>query len=456
MKKNIEDMQIKKPKITSILRKDIAYNENPSIKSRILKEPKIENTKSEPTLVQTSISAPKKEFGSRFSSTPRVKIGQRPLRKTLLIVFLFTLLFGGLYWVVNIFEQANVEIKAKHQQFILDNQPLTASKEKDADIGFEIMIVSDTQYKDIVLTESENVSRKATGEVIVYNEYSTKAVTIAKNSYISDESGKNYLTDKALTIPGYTVSKTDKTKIIPGQAVVGITAFLPGVEYNGTPVNFKINAYKNTSKYTKIYAKAKTMLTGGAQGLIYTLSPDDKGKLHSQANSSFKDSLLKKVNAQVPDGYVLYDTALQFSYHLDEAFVSENPSAKVPLDGTVSTVIFPKEDLRIALIKSLLPKSLKKDILELELVGLEDLSFDFNQEINKDMQTVNFAFTGELNGNWHPDINILRTNLLSAKYESVTAIFADDPGIVSAHVKLFPPWQKTLPREASRININIE
>lgn len=379
--------------------------------------------------------------------------------KWFLVVLVLLILGGIAYGAGVVFENAKVVVNQKHQVFTLDHQQFTASKDPATPLHFEIMIVPDTQYKDMVLTESANVSSKATGTLAFYNEYSTKAVSIGAHTYVADSAGKTYLTDKALTIPGYTVDKVDKTKIIPGTASMTVTAFLSGDSYNSSSTDFTIAAYKNTTKFKKIYAKAKTPLTGGAQGLIYTLNAEQKGQLETEIASTFKDNLMKKVVAQVPAGYVLYDHAPQFVSNLDETFSSPTPNAKVPLDGTITAVIFKKSDVTNALVQRLLPDISDKEAAEIQLKDADNLSFGFLQNgqiINKDTTTIVFTLTGDLHADWTPDVTTLKTNLVGVPSTSVTSIFQTDPGITSAHVSIFPPWQSHLPVDPAKIHILVQ
>lgn len=105
-------------------------------------------------------------------------------------------------------------ISAKHDLIEYKNKQFNANKDiTGKGVSFEIMIESD-KAKDFVLTESKEVSNKASGVITLYNEFSTKAEKLVAGTYISDQDGKAYRLNNSVAIPGYKIDKLNK---IPGQ-----------------------------------------------------------------------------------------------------------------------------------------------------------------------------------------------------------------------------------------------
>jgi hypothetical protein len=393
----------------------------------------------------------------RLPLTPRVRRAKNGYGKSFLIFFFVGVFLILGYFFVTYFENARVSITAKHQAFVLAKDQFTASKDPSSPIHFEIMIITDTGFKEMVLTQSADVSLKAQGEIMLYNEFSTAPQKLLINTRLADESGKAYTTDEAVVIPGYTLDK-DK-KVIPGSIKVGVHAFLPGDTYNATPTSLTITGFKGTAKATKIYAKALTPIAGGAQGLVYTLSPEEKGSLSSFASSTFRNNLLKKVDAQVPPGYILYPDALSFTYTTDTEKSFPTPNAKVGVSGTLSALLLKKDDVSRSIIKHFISGISDKEIKEITLPELEKLSFAFtnpSQVITKEMQSVSYTLTGSLDATWHPDVDTLKTNLIGIPKANVSSVFATDPGVANAEVKVFPPWQSYIPRKLEKIDITVK
>lgn len=444
-KKIFEDIKIKK--VTNIPNKDI-YKPDIKIehKDNFINEKVVDN-----------YFLYKKEPKKRLHSTPQIRSNYKGPNKSLLVLFFIIILFVSIYLISNKFLNANITIVNKHQIFTLENRQFNASKNIDTPIHFEVMIVPAEEFRNIILTQTQDVSIKATGEITLYNEYSSKAQNLAIHTFIADSSGKTYSIDKAVSIPGF---KKDNTKIIPGSIKVNVTAFLPGSAYNIDASNFTISSFKGTTKSTKIYGKSTTPITGGIQGVVYKIGDEDKTNLDTFANSSFKTNLIKKAEALVPPGYILYPNASKYSYEINNnQILSEDPKASIKISGILSAIILKENDLSLAVIKSLLPTISEKEINEIQINDLIKLVFNFNDEnilIDKDIKNIYFSLNGDIEAIWNPDINLLKNNLIGIPKIKIQSVFEQDPAIITASTKIFPPWQSYLPDDTSKINIEVK
>ena len=389
-------------------------------------------------------------FPQRMTQNPRMPRRYKSISNFLIFLLFISVTIGIFYLVSTVFFKAKITIIPKNSSFELKSLKFTADKSRN--IPFEVMIVDDNEVKDAILTASTETSTKAKGEITLYNEYSTKYQKIASGSFISDDKGKTYKIDKSVSIPGYT---KDGATIIPGEIKVGITAFLSGDIYNGSPDSFSINSYKGTKKYTKIYGHIITPLSGGSSGLVYSL--DDKEKELYQSNTSgFRDRLMRKLAAQVPVGYILYPEAVNFTYEFNGDSNSKTPNAKIEMKGTLTAILLKEKELSSAIIDKLLPDITAKEKSEIKEPDLSMLSFKFSnndQVITKDIESVDYELNGNLSLDWNPDIITLKNLILGKNKNDIPNIFKKDPGISSASVKIFPFWSKTIPDNSKNINI---
>ncbi len=455
-KKIIEEMKSKKS-----LKSQIPLNIKPvsadeSLRAKAPVDTLIE-LEPKPVAKSTRITLPR--VSHMFSNTkiPKInflKIQKERTGKTLIILGIILALIAAGYWLSIRFGWVTISVTAKHQAFVFKDEVFTASKDTAAPLHFEMMILSDAQSKEMELSESSAVSQKAQGTVTFYNEYSSKSQTLAIHTKIAGVSGKVYLTDKAVTIPG---DKTVSGKIFPGSVSVGVTAFGSGPAYNSTETDLSILGFKGTPKYTKIYAKAKTAFEGGMEGLFYSLGAEQKGVLDAFAQSIFKANLIKKLQAQVPTGYLTYNDLMQFSYNVDGDTKSETKTARVNVTGTLSALIVKEADIQSVIIRKKLPNISAKEFSEIYVPNLSSLAFSFankGQLLSKDTESAGLSLntTGEYI--WNPDLHTLQTALAGAPKETVETIFRTDPGIATATISFIPPWQKYVPETASRIHIS--
>ncbi len=393
----------------------------------------------------------------RIYQTPQMPGKRKPFSKSIFFVFLITIAIAVMYLLSTVFLNAKVTVISKNKTFDLKHQKIVAAKNKSNSVPFELMITSDSEFKDVVFTSSLDASIKAKGEINLFNEYSTKAVKLSAGTFIADEKGKTYKIDSTVSIPGYT---SDSAKIIlPGQISVVVTAFLAGDTYNGSPSDFHIISYKGTTKDTKIYGKLKTPLSGGIAGLVYMLNDQEREELFSKNVASLQDKLLRKLSAEVPQGYILYPNAVSFSYLSDEKIISKNPNTKIEIKGTLSAYLIKENDLSDYLIDKLLPEITPKEKSEIVQPNLSQLAFNFinkDQIVNKDIESFDFDLTGILPVTWKPDIEQLKELLSGKNKNNISEIFKEDPGISSASVKIVPFWSSVLPVNLKNINIIIK
>jgi len=394
---------------------------------------------------ENQIETKKKNFKRR---------GHFPFKKIIYIFLFLIFIGGGIYFIGNYFQKADITTTSKRQMINYENRQFVASKNVDEKgIDFEIMITSEKKPKKIILTDSKEASIKAKGSITLYNEFATTPQKLLAGTFVADEEGKTYKTDSVVTIPGY---KLENKKIIPGQVVVNISAFLAGEAYNGSPLNFSITSFKGTPKYSKIYGKLNSPLAGGATGVMYFLSEKDLETIDKAAKVALKDYLLEKVKALVPPGYRLYPSAYSFSYELDKNFLTKNPEAGVDVTGSLAVVLLKEQSLIDNIVKVSLPGTPSNELKGIQIIDLANLSFDFanvGQTITKETDSFSFLLTGGLEVIWNPDLEKLKEKLLGISKNEVSSIFKEDPGIASAEVKLFPPWKSYLPNDINKIFI---
>ena len=400
---------------------------------------------------------PAEVLHSHISSSPHYKAKKKNLSKTILWLGILALLGGIVFWSGMLLASAKVDIVSKTREINLNKETFTAVKNPSSLLGFEIMIVTDELKKDLVFTDTKDVSLFAKGDITLFNEFNTKPQVIPIHTKLSDNNGLIYLTDKAVSIPGYTLS-TDK-KVIPGSISLSVTAQKSGDTYNGDPRDFSIVVFKNTTKNKKIYARSTTPLSGGALGTVYLLGPEQIGELNAEANSTFRVAMMKKLGAQVPPGYILYPNAVTFSFNVPDTSISPTPEGLASIKGTLSAIIFKNDNLPETIIKQVFTDIPQNELSEIEIPKLNSFDFNFSdpaQTITKDMKEVTFTLTGSDTIIWHPNVDLLKSNISGINKKDAQTVFDRDPGIASVHLSLLPPWLSYLPSDPAKIKINIK
>ncbi|ETB63792.1 TPA: hypothetical protein DIC38_02375 [Candidatus Nomurabacteria bacterium] len=441
MKKNMSKIILEDLKFKKITKKIIIKDNKKEINDEDIK-------------IDKYISKIKKR--ERIQSFPEIKEKKRGLSKSLSLLFIFMFSLGIMFWASEYFYNASIHITKRNENLILKDKKFILSGDDESKINFEVMIVTGEEKKNIELSEKENVSIKAKGEVVFYNEFATTSQKLLAGTFLVDENGKTYKTDNTVIIPGY--------KIVNGKKVLGevstpITSFLAGESYNGSPKKFYISEFKGMDKYSKIYANLKSPLVGGISGEAYKIGSVNEDNLKIFANSTLKNVLEKKLKAEIPEGYIYYQGASSFSYNTDTIGYSKDPKASVLLSGSLTAILIEEKDLKNNLIKLFSVDIKDKEINQIDITNIKDLKFNFyesDQLVHKEINNVEFLLNGNVNLLWNPDISFLKSKLVNLKKIDANSVFLLDPGVSHASLSVFPPWKKLLPEDKDKIKITID
>ncbi len=390
-----------------------------------------------------------------FVPIKRKKAVRFSFRSPFFLYSCIALLFiGAVYGLLVYFASAKVYITAKSQTVTLEKEVFTANRDLSAALHFEVMMVNGEEKRDTTFSEMNTKDTKAVGTVVIYNEYSTKPVKLTINTRLADEAGHIYFTDEALNIPGYTLLGK---KIIPGSIEVGITASVVGDTYNSEPKDFTLLGFKGKIQYTKIYARSKTAITGGSRGTVYGLSAEEKGVAVSDVTSTLKAKLVKKLQAQVPPGYITYPGSMDFKVDANSgSLTSLTKEGSVTISGTLSATIFKERELEEAVIRSVYNNVSASELSEITIPELASFILTLapeNTTLAKGITKVSFDLSGPATLLWHPNLEILPSQLVGMEKDSLETIFTKDPGIAHARVVFRPPWQSRIPENPEKIKI---
>jgi len=158
-----------------------------------------------------------------------------------------------------LFSKAEVLVNQKTEDVIL-NENLSAGKDSNTGLPFNLMIISDEENKILQATGEKDVTETATGAVLIFNASSSAPQPLNIDTRLEGSNGKVYKTQNKTVVPGMSKDGT------PGSMEVKIYGAAAGADYNSAPLDFKILGFKGTPKYSKFYARSKGAITGGFVG----------------------------------------------------------------------------------------------------------------------------------------------------------------------------------------------
>jgi hypothetical protein len=408
-----------------------------------------------------------KDRGKSFSdeyTADKKRGGRRMFGKLVLALCVIGIIGAFLYGLY--FHSAVLTITLKHADVALQNQEFTAGG-VPADgaaavetLPFQMMALSLESSAELTATGEKNVTAKASGKIVVYNDFGTQTQPLIKNTRFQTPDGKIYRIRNSIVVPG---QKTVDGKKIPGSLEVEVFADAAGAEYNIGLVDFTIPGFKGSPRYEKFYARSKTPMEGGFSGLMKVVSDTDIRKAKETLTAELKDKLFADAVAQKPKGTVLYKDAVfyGFSDSMDNNAAAKSPddkSVKLIMKGSLTAVLFNEEELSKHIVKrSVSPVDVSSSDRILA-VNIEELAFkpkDTSGVAPKEGDTYAFSLSGDAHAVWQVDTAALAGKLAGMKKSDYKNVFAEFPGIEKANASVRPIWKTKFPSDAAKIRVEV-
>ena len=398
----------------------------------------------------------------RPAPAPRRKSGKGGgFSRTLLVLLILIVSLGIVAVALSLlFSSGSIIVKPKVMTVTLDKTPLTAvEKPVGAELGYQTLALSEMATTSVPAVQGVAISKKATGTIILYNNISTQPQKIFINTRLSNAKGLIYLTTATVIIPG---QKVVGGKIIPGSVKVGITASAPGSQYNTSLIDltgdFKVVAYLGGPKYTKVYGRLSTDLTGGYAGKVVT--PDAKAvAIETDVLKQLtKARLLAESKGLVPKDYISYDSAYQIRYDIIPPVAEGTDRAVIGVKALYTGYIF-KQD---ALVRAFARDTLAQFPADgSRFSGLETLSF--TPSFPTSISTASSSVSGKISFTLSGLVKITGIIPVDAFIKDMTGVRLEDSAriikkyntITSAYAKIFPMWMRSLPDDSRRIKVEI-
>ncbi|MBX4210583.1 hypothetical protein KW783_01275 [Candidatus Parcubacteria bacterium] len=366
---------------------------------------------------------------------------------------IFILLFAGVFLFLNFFGGAEVTVKPK-QQMLAINEHFTAKKEAAAsELQYEVVRLVRDSGRVVAASGDQNVERKATATVILFNNFSRASQQLVKNTRLETANGLIFRLTKAVTVPGQTI-KNGET--IPGSIETSVVADEAGEKYNISLSDFTIPGFKGDPRFKAFYGRSKTAATGGFIGTVKVVSPDDLKAAIDELQFVIKDQLLQDVKRQVPPDFITFDNATFISFESLPQTTLNNNSVQVNERGILYGIIFNR--------KMLADYVAHKNISDLgqssvDLLPLGNLTFDIAHRDTfkpEETKSIDVVLTGNLTATWQFDREKLSQDLSGKSKKDLAVLLSSYQGIEKADAVIRPFWKTSFPQNASRIKITVQ
>lgn len=397
--------------------------------------------------------------GGDASRFPRFSSVETPPRKKGGIFIWVAAVFAIIVLVFassTFFEKATLKIVPKQKTAPFDSIVVArrgADQTAKNLLPFEMMEITDSVSRQVLATVLEKVLRRASGTVVIYNNFSRESQRLIKNTRFESSDGKIYRIHESVVVPG---QKTENGKTVPGSLEIDVYADEPGAEYNKELSDFTIPGFKGTPRFAKFYARGKTEISGGFSGEQKTLGQEEFKKVVAELEKELEDKLRANASAGKPDGFVLFPDGIFVVFAEDElprAEAAESGYATVTKKATLYGAIFNEESFGNFITEKL---SYAEEGASVKVENVKELDFKIIDKANfnpEDDAQFSFTLKGSPHLVWGFDAEQLQNKLRAVKKRDLTAILAEFPSITRAEVTFRPFWKRSFPDEPKNIII---
>lgn len=354
--------------------------------------------------------------------------------------------------VASMFTSATVTITPIIQAATIDNSKTLEAKSAPTtdELGFQVLTLTKSLGKEVPATGEEKVERKASGTIVIYNNVDTASQRLIKNTRFESTNGLIYRINESVVVPG---KKGDQ----PGSIETVVYADEAGDKYNIGKTDFTIPGFKSDSvRYKGIYARSKTAMEGGIVGTIKKVSESDQKAAQTELRNTLTEELKKDALSQIPEGFVLLDSAYQVAF--SELPQSNDTGSMVTVNeqGVFKGFLFSQKDLSKYLASKFAPEIVKNNVA---ISDPKTLSFAFSDadELRAESpDKITFTISGSASFISQFDEMVIKSDLIGKSKSSLGAVMANYPGVKSADSVVRPFWKRNFPESEEDITILIK
>ncbi len=358
--------------------------------------------------------------------------------------------------VMTILPRAKIDLNMEKKNLDFVGTMVTSAAVKENNfVGNEVMVRGATFSERRNITKAypasnkKYVERKAAGEIVIYNNFSSVSQTLVATTRFAAPDGKVYRLDNTVTVPG---AESVGGKLTPSSIRAAVTADAPGEKYNLSPgVKFRIPGFEGSAKYNGFYAELKDPLSGGFIGETSLPSEEDMKVAMTDAGKSLEEVIKTQFLFNLPPEVKVLNNAYEFK--ITETKVNEvaDKSGKftITVYGEAKLVGFREPELVQVIGKGLIGKSgndFKVENYELEY-GDPTLGAGGVLNVPVKFKSV-----------WTRTFNIdhFKSEAAGKKRADLQALVFSIPGIQSGEARLWPFWVTRVPKNTDRIIIDVK
>jgi len=291
------------------------------------------------------------------------------------------------------------------------------------------------------------VDKKASGTIIIYNNYSTAKQQLIATTRFETPEGLIFRLDKLAIIPGTTVVAG---KTVPGSIEATITADQSGDKYNIDKTDFTIPGFKGSSKFQTFYARSKTSMSGGFSGMLGQVSDADLKSANDTLKSSLLDAAMQDVATNTPESYIFFKDGVRSTY---SSSIGSASDGKAELKGKIILEALVFDQIAVEnIIADSIGERYHFDNLDSLALSIQNLGSSASFISNPSLK---IELKGTLTSGQSFDTSNLKKALSGKSKTQLQEILKLYPEIIKAEAVVHPFWSKSFPDNVKNIKVTV-
>lgn len=368
------------------------------------------------------------------------------------------IIVGAAYFGSGYYSQATFTIIPKIIPVSINSTYVAQGSTDSAGLTYDVVVLKRSATTTVSATNGPVTNTKAVGKVTFYNAYSSQSIRLIAGTRLSADNGLIYRLSSSIVIPGYT---KPASVIVPGKITASITADQPGQQYNiaqsDKMSDIKIVAYYGQPRYSTVYGKPISSISGGFSGVKKVINPTALASTTAKLKADITEALSRDIKSMIPSGFIMYDKNFVNTFTNPVTGGTDTNTATVSMEGTMYAIVLPKTKLvetfvgsqTVSLFGSFAYTVPGLESLDVNITNIKDFSPVKKGAIvfkaKGDMKMVGTLLVEEVQ-NKLKGRSLSKTQYIFKSYRSV---------IESASGELAPPWAN-IPTDLNKIKVIIQ
>lgn len=394
-----------------------------------------------PPSAETYGEEPPLRHSSREGGSFVSRFGLWIVAATIVVVFAlsFSLLFSG----------SKIIVTPVQREVLIEGTFEAVYQEPNAPLSYELISLERTATKTVEATGREKVEKRAQGQIVIFNDFSSADQRLITNTRFETPEGLVYRIDSPAIVPG---QQEEDGEVTPGSVEVTIYADEPGEDFNIGLTDFTIPGFKGGLRFNKFYARSKTPMSGGFVGERLTAEESVVAEARIELQSELLTELTDEATLQTPEGAHLFK---------DSVFITFVPLSSVDKGGQVEIrematfygMLFDKQQLAEFIAANTIA-GFEDSPVEIDDISTISLRIENKETLRPwEGEVIPITLSGTAHLVWLFDEEKLKDDLAGRTKEALPTILSGYQSIERAKIILRPFWKRTFPDNVSKINV---